>query len=68
MCVCVCVCRWRITALEGRGLSRVQGIEIQSGKGGLVGYSPWGLEESDMTKHAHIHSAGEDPKQLEFHS
>jgi len=34
-CVCVCVCRWRITALEGRGLGRVQGIEIQTeGEGG----------------------------------
>ena len=33
VCVYVCVCRWRITAVEGRGLSRVQGIEIQSGKG-----------------------------------
>ena len=33
--VCVCVCSWRIPALEGRGLSRVQGIEIQTeGEGG----------------------------------
>ena len=33
--VCVCVCRWRIPALEGRGLSRVQGTEIQTeGEGG----------------------------------
>ena len=23
------------------------------GQRSLVGYSPWGLEESDMTKHAH---------------
>ena len=35
VCVCVCVCRWRITAVEGRGLNRVQGIEIQTeGEGG----------------------------------
>ena len=34
-CVCVCVCSWRITALEGRRLSRAQGIETQTeGEGG----------------------------------
>ena len=33
-----------------------------------MGYSPWGHKESDVTECAHIHSAGEDPKQLEFHS
>ena len=33
--LCVGVCRWRIPVLEGRGLSRVQGIEIQTeGDGG----------------------------------
>ena len=35
VCVGVCVCSWRITALEGRGLSRAQGIETQTeGEGG----------------------------------
>ena len=26
------------------------------GQGSLVGYSPWGLEESDMTERLHFHS------------
>ena len=37
VCVCVCVCRWIIIDVEGRGLSRVQGLEIQTegaGEGG----------------------------------
>ena len=33
------------------------------GQRSLVGYSPWGCKESDMTEHAHMISYKENPKE-----
>ena len=49
VCVCVCVCVWHgnptpvLLPRESHGQRR------------LVGYSPQGHTESDMTQHAHMH-------------
>ena len=32
------------------------------------GLQSMGSQKSDVTEHAHIHRAGEDPEHLEFHS
>ena len=52
-CVCVCV---YIFCREGNGTPlQYSCLEKSHGWRGLVGCSPWGLEESDMTEHLHFH-------------
>ena len=55
VCVCVCVCVY-IFCREGNGTPlQYSCLEKSHGWRGLVGCSPWGLEESDMTEHLHFH-------------